>query len=365
MPVGTHGVVKTLSVQELKACGVQMVLSNVYHLSIRPGCQVLESAGGLHKFMAWDGPILTDSGGYQVFSLAARCKVTEEGVAFSSHLDGARHLLTPEGVVDFQRAIGSDVVIPLDQCVAYPCGKADAQEALERTIRWAQRSKERFASLRLPGRQAGVNALTRQAVTASTHPPLLFGVLQGATYPDLRRRAVEEMVPMGFDGYCLGGFSVGEPKGLMEELIPEVTGALPPDSTRYLMGVGEPADLVEAVRQGVDLFDCVIPTRHGRNGLAYTWAGRINLRHAAHAAQPGPLDPDCSCPVCRTYSRMYLRHLVQTEEMLGLRLLSFHNLWFYSTLMSALRESIGKGTLEALSARVVSGYGTLREEKVG
>jgi len=356
MPVGTHGAVKTLSVQDLKACGIEMVLSNVYHLSIRPGQEVLEAAGGLHRFMAWEGPILTDSGGYQVFSLAARAKVTDQGVTFASHVDGALNQFTPESVIDFQLAVGSDVVIPLDQCVAYPCDRAQAQEALERTTRWAERSKKQFVGSWVNGSMGQSEERTHSPIHSSTHQPLLFGIIQGATYPDLRKRSVEEIVPLDFDGYCLGGFSVGEPKGLMYELIPEVAAQLPTDQPRYLMGMGEPIDLIEAVEQGVDLFDCVIPTRHGRNGIAYTWAGRINLRHAAHVKDTKPLDPECRCPVCTTYSRMYLRHLVQTQEMLGLRALSFHNIWFYSKLMSTLRRAIQEKTLGTLHARLRAAY---------
>jgi len=349
MPVGTQGAVKTLSVQDLKACGVEMVLSNVYHLSIRPGQEVLEAAGGLHRFMAWDGPILTDSGGYQVFSLANRAKVTDQGVTFASHVDGAFNQFTPESVIDFQLAVGSDVVIPLDQCVAYPCERNEVQEALERTTRWAERSKKQFME----------KSLSRPS--SAVKKPLLFGIVQGATYPDLRRQAADRILPMAFDGYCLGGFSVGEPKGLMYELIPEVAALLPADQPRYLMGMGEPMDLLEAVEQGVDLFDCVIPTRHGRNGIAYTWAGRINLRHAAYVKDEKPLDLECRCPVCSTYSRMYLRHLIQTQEMLGPRALSFHNVWFYSKLMANLRRAIQEKTLEALRVRLVAAYQTTLE----
>ena len=339
MPVGTQGTVKGLTVQDLKSCGAEIVLSNVYHLSLRPGQKLLEEAGGLHRFMAWDGPILTDSGGYQVFSLAQLRKVTDEGVIFSSHVDGAIHHLTPEGVVDFQLAIGSDVVIPLDECVRYPSEREEAAEALHRTHQWARRSMDRF-----------------QTATPPERRPLLFGLLQGASYPDLRRQAVEEIVPLGFDGHALGGFCVGEPKELMFELLPAVTAALPAEKPRYLMGVGEPTDLVESVLHGVDLFDCVIPTRHGRNGLAYTWSGRMNLRHAAYATDPLPLDPDCPCLTCRTHSRMYIKHLFQTQEILGLRLLSFHNLWFYCQLMSSVRQAIASARMEELHHRLAAAY---------
>ena len=336
MPVGTQGTVKTLTVQDLKACGIEMILGNVYHLSLRPGQEILEAAGGLHRFMGWDGGILTDSGGYQVFSLSekAKVKVREDGVEFSSPTDGSRHTLTPEGVVQFQMAIGSDVVIPLDHCVSYPCERPQAEEALERTTQWARRSKQAFP----------------------LEAPLLFGIVQGASYPDLRRQAAERLREIGFDGYAIGGFSVGEPKGLLFDLLPGVTQNLPLDKPRYLMGMGEPLDLVEGVEAGIDLFDCVIPTRHGRNGVAYTWGGRLNLRNAVFARDPKPLDPDCACEACRTYSRMYIRHLFQAQELLGLRLLSFHNIWFYSTLMSNIRQAIANGKLKQLHARLAASY---------
>ncbi len=341
MPVGTQGSVKTLTVQDLRSCGIQIVLSNVYHLSLRPGQGVLEAAGGLHRFMAWEGPILTDSGGYQVFSLAALRKVTDSGVVFSNHVDGAIHHLTPEGVIDFQLSIGSDVVIPLDECVRFPCERPEAEEALKRTNLWARRSKEQFVLRRAQDERL---------------EPLLFGIVQGATYPDLRRQALDELTGMGFDGYCLGGFSVGEPRALMFDLLAPVAQALPGDCPRYLMGVGEPLDVVDAVTHGVDLFDCVVPTRHGRNGLAYTWEGRLNLRHAAFARDPKPLDPRCRCEVCQTYSRMYIKHLFQVQEILGLRLLSFHNVWFYSQLMSTIRQAISGSGLEDLRSRLSSAY---------
>ncbi len=356
MPVGTQGTVKTLTVQDLKECGVEIVLSNVYHLSLRPGQAILEVAGGLHRFMAWDGPILTDSGGYQVLSLASLRKVTDEGVSFSSHVDGALHHLTPEKVIDFQWAIGSDIVIPLDECVPYPCERPEAEVAVERTTQWALRSKKQF-NQKVPGKMVPGTFSEIVPGTNQRRPgTLLFGIAQGATYPDLRKEAVERLLEIGFDGYCLGGFSVGEPRGLLFELLPAVTEALPADRPRYLMGMGEPLDIVEAVMNGVDLFDCVAPTRHGRNGLAYTWGGRWNLRNAAFSRDPKPVDPDCDCPVCGTYSRMYVRHLFQVQEILGLRLLSYHNVWFYSQLMRMIRQAIAVGTLEELRARLLAVY---------
>lgn len=335
MPVGTQGTVKTLTPRELKECGAQMILSNVYHLSLRPGKEVLQAAGGLHRFMAWDGPILTDSGGYQVFSLASLRKVNDEGVVFSSHVDGAIHHLTPENVVEFQQAVGSDVVMPLDECVRYPCDRQEAEEALERTTLWAKRSKKAFIG---------------------SEGPLLFGIAQGATYPDLRKRSIEELCAIGFDGYALGGFSVGEPRELLFDLLPECALNLPEDRPRYLMGMGEPLDLVRAAASGVDLFDCVVPTRHARNGLAYTSQGRLNVRNAAYAYDPRPIDEECSCETCRTYSRMYIRHLFQVQEILGLRLLSFHNLWFYSTLMSKIRRAAAGGTLKSVESQLRASY---------
>ncbi len=359
MPVGTQATVKGLTVQDLRACGIEMILSNVYHLSLRPGPKILEQAGGLHRFMGWDGPILTDSGGYQAFSLASRCKVTDRGVTFASHIDGSPHELTPESVVDFQRVLGSDVVIPLDECVRYPCERPGAREAVERTRAWAKRSKKQFVVSSKQFVEKSVHYSLR-----TTDSPLLFGIIQGAAFEDLRREAADQIVEIGFDGYCLGGFSVGEPKEIMNELIPVVVERVPEEKPRYLMGMGEPMDLLNAAAQGVDLFDCVVPTRHGRNGVAYTSQGRINLRNAVHAADPGPLDPACACEVCRTHSRMYIRHLFQTQELLGLRLLSFHNVWFYSKLMAAVRTAIVGGTLETLRARWSGVYQETLEDLV-
>ena len=357
MPVGTQGTVKTLTVQDLKACAVEMVLANVYHLSLRPGQEILEAAGGLHRFMAWEGPILTDSGGYQVFSLASLRKVTDERVTFSNHVDGAIHHLTPEGVIEFQLAIGSDLIMPLDECVRYPCERPEAEVAVRRTAQWAHRSKEAFTLRQAQGeRYVTVRGELVEPRTDSTSCPLLFGIAQGATYPDLRRQAVEELLPLQFDGYAMGGLSVGEPRELTFEILEETTAQLPEDQPRYLMGVGEPLDLVEAVGEGVDLFDCVVPTRHGRNGLAYTGQGRLNIRRAEFATDSKPLDPSCACATCRTYSRMYIRHLFQTQEILGLRLLSFHNVWFYSKLMREIRRAVAENRLCEIRSRIQEAY---------
>ena len=351
MPVGTQGTVKTLTPQDLKTCGVQILLSNVYHLSLRPGLKILEKAGGLHRFMAWDGPILTDSGGYQVFSLAAKRRIEEEGVTFASHVDGSSHSLTPENVIQFELGIGVDIAVPLDHCVQYPCERAEAEEALERTTRWAERSKKEFVLRQAQDERP--NTVHGELVEPRT---VLFGIVQGAMYPELRRRSAQQLTGIGFDGYCLGGFSVGEPKSLMNELLPAAAENLPETQPRYLMGMGEPMDLVEAAEAGVDLFDCVIPTRHGRNGVAYTSEGKLNLRNAVHAEDPRPLDPACPCEVCRTHSRLYIRHLFQAQEILGLRLLSFHNLCFYSTLMAEIRRAIGDGSLGSLRSKLSVAY---------
>ena len=341
MPVGTQATVKTTTPGELREAGATMILANVYHLMQRPGAEVLAAAGGLHRFMGWDGGILTDSGGFQVFSLSQLRKVSDEGVLFQSPIDGAKHHLTPESVMRFQRLLGSDVIVPLDECVRYPCERPEAERALARTQLWAERSKRGLTPLE------GSDPFRAQ---------LLFGIVQGATYPDLRRRAVEGLQPLGFDGYAIGGLSVGEPRALMLEALEATTPALPADRPRYLMGVGEPLDLVDAVLAGVDLFDCVIPTRHGRNGVAYTWAGRFHLRNAVHRLDQRPLDPSCACPACRHHSRSYLHHLFRAQEILGLRLLTLHNLWFYAELMRTVRAAVSGKALLPLRARLATAY---------
>ena len=353
VPVGTQGTVKALTADDVKACGLRMVLANVYHLLQRPGAAVIEAAGGLHRFMGWDGALLTDSGGFQVFSLSQFRKVADEGVTFRSPLDGTRHRLTPESVMEFQRLLGSDVVVPLDECVRYPCERPEAEEALTRTQQWAQRS---VVALENPKTKRGLTPFGALKGSDPRCPQLLFGIVQGATYPDLRRRAVEGLVPLGVDGYAIGGLSVGEPRELLLEVLQATTEALPVEAPHYLMGVGEPLDVVEAVVAGVDLFDCVVPTRHGRNGMAYTWAGKLNLRNAAHTVDQRPLDPECACFTCRHHSRSYLHHLFKAQELLGLRLLSLHNLWFYSELMRAIRAAIPEGTLLRLRDRLATAY---------
>jgi queuine tRNA-ribosyltransferase len=318
MPVGTQGTVKTLSPQDLKESGAQIILSNAYHLFLRPGMEVIKNAGGLHKFISWEKPILTDSGGYQIFSLALLRKVNDKGVQFQSHIDGMKHVLTPEDVVCLQKDLGSDIMMPLDECVHYPCGKDHAEIAMKRTVDWAKRSL----------------SVVREK------PQLLFSIVQGATYEDLRKECAKALVDLDFDGYAIGGVSVGEPKNLIYNTVNTVGDLLPADKPRYLMGVGLPEDLVEAVGSGMDMFDCVAPTRYGRNGTAFTSVGKLTIRNSPYIDDFGSLDPDCDCYTCKNFSRAYLRHLFNAEEILGLRLVSLHNVHFFLELMRKIREAI-------------------------
>lgn len=334
MPVGTQGTVKSLTPADLREVGAQIVLANTYHLLLRPGHRLIRDLGGLHRFMAWDGPILTDSGGYQVWSLAALRALGEEGVRFRSHLDGgAEHLLTPELAVEVQHALGADVLHPLDECLPYPASREEAQASLERTVRWARRARAAHAQGAVPGQAC-------------------FGIVQGGMYADLRRAAVEATCALGFDGYALGGFAVGEPRGLMVELVAATAEALPWAAPRYLMGVGRPTDLVDAVAGGVDLFDCVLPTRHARTGQVFTSRGPLVVKHAAFARDGGPLDEQCPCYACRHVSRAYLRHLFLARELTVYRLLTLHNLTYYLGLMAEIRAAIRVGAFEALRRAV-------------
>jgi queuine tRNA-ribosyltransferase len=330
MPVGTQGAVKSLTPADLREVGAEIVLANTYHLFLRPGHELVLELGGLHRFMGWGGPILTDSGGYQVWSLAALRTISEEGVRFRSHLDGgAAHLLTPELAVEVQLALGADILHPLDECLPYPATRAEAEASMQRTLRWARRARTAHGASARPGQAC-------------------FGIVQGGMHPDLRRAAVEATCAIGFDGYALGGFAVGEPHGLMVDLVAVTAEALPWAQPRYLMGVGRPPDLVEAVAAGVDLFDCVLPTRHARTGQAFTRQGVLVIRNAAHARDPRPLDPDCPCYACRSFSRAYLRHLFLARELTVYRLLTLHNLTFYLGLMAEARAAITSGALGAL-----------------
>ena len=324
MPVGSQGTIKGLDPDEVRDCGFQMILANAYHLFLRPGHELIESQGGLHDFMQWSGAILTDSGGYQMVSLADLCKITEEGVGFRSHIDGAWHLLSPEKSMDIQVALGSDIMMVLDHCPTFPCTKPQAQEAVTRTTRWAKRC----ADVPKKGHQ------------------WLFGIVQGGVFPELRKESTQELVALDLDGYALGGLSLGEEKSAMFEMIETVVGLLPPDRPRYLMGVGLPEDIVEGVARGLDLFDCVIPTRHGRTGWLFTSTGRVLIKQARYSQDPNPIDADCACPVCQRFSRAYLRHLFKSNEMLGVRLNTVHNLWYYGRLMAELRQAIRQNRFE-------------------
>jgi queuine tRNA-ribosyltransferase len=336
MPVGTQGTVKSLTPDDLREAGVQIVLGNTYHLHVRPGHELIRSLGGLHRFMAWDGPILTDSGGFQVFSLAKLRRVTEDGVHFRSPVDGSDHFLSPELAIEIQHALGADVIHPLDECLAYPASHADTERSLALTLRWAQRSQ--------------------RAHQADVGRAALFGIVQGGSYEDLRRRAVAETIALGFEGYAIGGMAVGEPKPAMYELTELVASLLPPQQPRYLMGVGKPQDLVEAVARGVDMFDCALPTRNARNGQCFTAAGPVTIKQARYTRDPAPLDDACTCYACRRFSRAYLRHLFMSEELLAYRLLSLHNVTFFIGLMRLMREAIVEGRFDAFRTRFFDRY---------
>lgn len=328
MPVGTYGTVKGLRSEELEGLGTQILLANAYHLWERPGAERIRGLGGLHRFMGWSGPILTDSGGYQVMSLADRRKIDEDGVTFRSPLDGQYRRLTPELVVDIQADLGVDIAMVLDECVASPADREVAERAVERSQRWAERSRPRADRL------AGG----------------LFGIVQGSVYPELRAAHARRLVELDFDGYAIGGLSVGEDKESTWSALEAAASELPHDCPRYVMGMGMPEDLIEGVRRGVDLFDCVIPTRHARNGVAFTSQGEVTVKHARHADDPGPLDPACPCPTCTRYSRAYLRHLKKRGEMLAGVLLTLHNLWYYLDTLRRVRQHLRAGASAEIQA---------------
>lgn len=321
MPVGTQATVKSLTPEDLSRLGVQIILANTYHLYLRPGHDVISSLGGLHRFMHWGGPILTDSGGYQVFSLARLREISEEGVTFQSHLDGSTHLLTPEKAVEIQEALGADIMMCLDECTAYPATQAQARRSLALSINWARRCKER---------------------PASNHVPL-FGIVQGGMFQDLRAEGVKGLIDMGFDGYALGGLSVGEPKETMLNVAAFTLPLLPEALPRYVMGVGMPEDLVELVSFGADMFDCVIPTRHARNGQLFSRTGTLNICNARYRTDERPVDVGCPCYTCTHYSRAYLSHLFRAKELLAYRLNTIHNIHYFMTLMAEVRAAIGEG----------------------
>ena len=333
MPVGTAATVKAMRPAEVRATGADIILGNTYHLMLRPGAERMARLGGLHGFMGWDRPILTDSGGYQVMSLSALTKMSEQGVAFSSHIDGSKHMLTPERSMEIQRLLDSDIVMAFDECTKNGCSHEEAARSMERSMRWAKRSREGF--------DAGGDHATRAA---------LFGIQQGSLDENLRRISAEKLIEIGFDGYAVGGLAVGEGQEAMFATLDFAPDMLPQDKPRYLMGVGKPDDIVGAVERGIDMFDCVLPTRSGRNGQAFTWAGPLNIRNARFAEDTGPLDPRCTCPVCATWGRAYLHHLVKAGEMLGAMLMTQHNIHFYQSLMQAIRDSIAAGQYATFAA---------------
>jgi queuine tRNA-ribosyltransferase len=338
MPVGTRGAVKAMTHRDLEELGAEIILANTYHLFLRPGADLIARAGGLHRFIGWTRPILTDSGGYQVFSLATMRKVREEGAEFRSHLDGALHLLTPEAATDIQAQLGSDIAMVLDECIATPATPEAAREAMLRSLRWAARARERFRRLQDdPGE-----------VTVTNPGQAQFGIVQGATFPELRTESVDGTVAIGFDAYAIGGLSVGEPPPVMYDVVAHTAPLLPDDRPRYLMGTGMPDDLFECVARGIDMFDCVLPTRNARNGQFLTSGGLLSIKNARFAEDQSPPDPGCGCYTCRTFSRAYLRHLYMVGEMTAATLNSLHNLHFYLDTMRRIREALVFGTFEKL-----------------
>jgi len=339
MPVGTAATVKAMRPEELRASGADIILGNTYHLMLRPGAERVAKLGGLHGFMGWDRPILTDSGGYQVMSLSELTKVTEEGVSFASHLDGSRHMLSPERSIEVQRLLDSDIVMQFDQLVSTTSTPQAQGEAMERSIRWARRSREEF--------DRGGEHAERAA---------LFGIQQGALDADLRKASADALIDIGFDGYAVGGLAVGEGQDAMLGCLDFAPGMLPVDKPRYLMGVGKPDDIVGAVVRGIDMFDCVLPTRSGRTGQAFTADGPLNMRNARFAEDPEPIEPGCPCPACTTFSRAYVHHLIKAGEILGAMLMTQHNLWFYQGLMQDLRGAIAGERLQAFANEFLQRY---------
>jgi queuine tRNA-ribosyltransferase len=334
LPVGTHGSVKAMAPEELENIGFKIILANAFHLSLRPGCGVIQKAGGLHNFMNWDRAILTDSGGYQVFSLKNLRSITPEGVEFQSPYDGRRIFYTPESVIDIQRRLGVEIIMPLDVCIHYPAGYNDVKKALDTTVRWASRSVREKGG----GEQA------------------LFGILQGGFFPELRRESAERLSEMDFEGYALGGFCVGEERSLRNEMLALAPGLAPRGKPLYLMGVGEPEDILAGIENGVDMFDCVLPTRNARNGSLFTSLGKLNIKNARFRDDTSPVDEKCGCPACRNYSRAYLHHLFKTGEILGIRLNTCHNLFFINNLMKRIRNGIISGNFKEEKREFLNNY---------
>jgi queuine tRNA-ribosyltransferase len=350
MPVGTQGSVKAVSPRELRDLKAEIILGNTYHLFVRPGLDVIKHFGGLHRFMNWSGPILTDSGGYQIFSLAKLRKITEEGVHFQNHLDGTATFISPEIAMEIQNTLGSDIAMVLDECAPYPCHYDYAARSLKMTTRWAKRCKDVLAGVS-PANRSG-------AADTAASTPALFGIVQGATFEELRRESAQALVEIGFDGYAIGGLSVGEPEEEMMRAVEASEPILPDNKPRYAMGLGTPPQMIEMIARGIDMFDCVLPTRLARNGTAFTAEGTLNLKNAEFAMQTGPIEEGCVCPACREFSRGYIRHLVKAEEILGLRLITLHNLHFYLDLMRQTREAIEHETFGQFRKQFVANYQT-------
>ncbi len=340
MPVGTQATVKSLTPEELKEIGAQIILSNTYHLYLRPGHELVKEAGGLHQFMRWDRPILTDCGGFQVFSLSDLRTISEEGVEFKSHLDGSKHFLSPEKVMEIEEALGADIIMAFDECVEYPASYEYTKNSMERTTRWAKRCKEAHKTVDKQG---------------------LFGIIQGGFYKDLRLQSAKDLIALDFPGYAIGGISVGEPKEEFLDILHYTAPLMPENKPRYLMGVGTPDYLIEAALAGIDMCDCVLPTRIARNGTAMTWNGKVVVRNATYERDFTPLDPECDCYTCKNYTRAYIRHLVKTKEILGVRLLSMHNLYFLTKLMERVRIEIEQDNLENFKNQFYQKYGYTKE----
>jgi queuine tRNA-ribosyltransferase len=361
IPVGTQGTVKAVSPRELRELNAQIILGNTYHLFVRPGLDVIKHFGGLHRFASWDGPILTDSGGYQIFSLAKLRKITEDGVQFQNHVDGTPAFITPEIAMEIQATLGSDIAMVLDECAPYPCDYEYAARSAEMTTRWARRCKEwRTSNVEHPTsniqhRRDESSSINHQP---STINPLLFGIVQGATFDDLRKSSAQAMVDLDFDGYAIGGVSVGEPEEEMMRAVEASEPFLPADKPRYAMGLGTPPQMLEMIARGMEMFDCVLPTRLARNGTAFTARGTLNLKNAEFALDERPIEESCTCPACLEFTRGYIRHLIKAEEILGLRLITLHNLHFYLDLMRQAREHIENGSFEEFRKRFVSNYKT-------
>jgi len=342
MPVGTQGIVKATSPKDLKEMGIKIILANAYHLYLRPGDALIREMGGIHKFVGWDGAVLTDSGGYQIFSLGVLREIKEDGVLFQSHIDGSRHFLTPEKVIEVQENIGADIIMSLDECVPYPSSYEYTKSSVELTSRWARRCKD-------AKKPDGV---------------MLFGIVQGGFYQDLRLKSAHELIDMNFNGYALGGLSVGEPKSIMWEMVDTVVDLLPQDKPKYLMGVGFPEDIVEGIYRGIDMFDCVIPTRHARNGSLFTQEGRINIKHAKYVKDESPIDETCACYTCKTFSRAYLRHLFVSHELSSYFLNTVHNIFFYNNLIETIRKALREGSFETFYKQFILQWkgGELQDE---